>query len=88
MPTVNTAREQAAAIMQARLSWPQADALAADLEQAGLLRDGPSSAAALHAEFAESFADHASYHDIVQRLDDWFVKHGYPTVLYGPEFRG
>lgn len=33
-----TVAEQTAAILQARMSWPQAESCARDLEQAGLLR--------------------------------------------------
>lgn len=47
-------REQAAAIMQARLSWPSADALAEDLDNAGLLRSENPLVAALKAEFSET----------------------------------
>lgn len=37
---------------------------------------------ALHAEFTEMDTSEASSNDVVQMLDDWFVKHGHPTVLY------
>jgi hypothetical protein len=36
----------------------------------------------LHAEITEAADDEASSNDITQILDDWFTRHGFPTVLY------
>lgn len=77
-----TVQERAAAVMQARLSWPQADDLAQDLATGGLLRPDNDPIRALHAEFAEAHAGGASSNDIAQLLDDWLVAQGLPPVLY------
>jgi hypothetical protein len=54
-----------------------AEAIVADLPSA------QDAITELRAEFAEAHADGASSNDIAQLLDDWLVKHGRPTVLYG-----
>lgn len=56
-------------------------------EVASLLRateesNGPDPLATLHAEFAEAMTGDASSNDVVQLLDDFLTKRGYPTVLY------
>ncbi len=37
---------------------------------------------ALHAELDEAHADGASSNDWTQIIDDWFVNHGFPSILY------
>ncbi|MGI5247530.1 hypothetical protein [Dactylosporangium sp. CA-139066] len=37
----------------------------------------------LHRQVAEAIREDASSNDVVQLVDDFFVEHGLPTVLYG-----
>jgi DNA-binding IclR family transcriptional regulator len=72
----------------ARLGVPHTSAtlrhLLHDMVRDGVLvADDSDAITELRAEFAEAHADGASSNDIVQLLDDWLVKHGQPTVLYG-----
>lgn len=44
----------------------------------------PAAVQELYDEFREADSDGASSNDITQMLDDWFTRHGWPTVLYRP----
>lgn len=42
----------------------------------------PQAVCELYRDFVESERFGGSSNDVAQMLDDWFVEHGFPTVLY------
>lgn len=47
----------------------------------------PDAVRELYADYLDMDDSGSSSNDVVQMLDDWFVEHGFPSVIYLPRGR-
>jgi hypothetical protein len=61
---------------------PKTSTATAPPAEADLPAVAPEAVCALYRDVLEAETFGASSNDVAQILDDWFVEHGFPTILY------